>query len=129
RLLALGIGVLLLFRAVSMLAPKAIRPLASVLGAPGARLGGTAGKLARENAMRNPSRTASTAGALMIGLSVITFVAVLGQGVKAAFSGAVDQLFVADYSLTGKGDTPLTSKAAHAVAHVPGVEAVSEIRT
>jgi putative ABC transport system permease protein len=128
RLISLGIGALLLFRFVSMLAPKAIRPLASILGAPGARLGGTAGGLARQNAMRNPSRTASTAGALMIGLSVITFVAVVGQGAKAAFSGAVDELFVADYGLTGAGGGALTSKAAQAVAHTPGVEAVSEIR-
>ena len=128
RLISLGVGALLLFRVVSMLAPKAIRPLASVLGAPGARLGGTAGGLARQNAMRNPSRTASTAGALMIGLAVITFVAVVGQGAKAAFSGAVNELFVADYMVSGKGDTPLTNKAARAVGSTPGVITVSEIR-
>ena len=128
RLLTLGVGVLLLFRAVSMLAPKAIRPLASVLGAPGARLGGTAGELARQNAMRNPSRTASTAGALMIGLSVITFVAVLGQGVKASFSSSVNELFVADYAVTA-GDHPLTNRVAAVAARTPGVEVVSEIRS
>jgi len=124
----LGVGVLLFFRGVKMIAPKLIRPLASLLGAPGARVGGSAGALARQNAMRNPSRTASTAGALMIALSLITFVAVLGQGVKASFSGAVDELFVADYSLTA-GDNPLTSKAAEAARKAPGVEIVSEIRT
>jgi putative ABC transport system permease protein len=124
----LGIGVLLFFRGVKMIAPKLIRPLASLLGAPGARVGGSAGALARQNAMRNPSRTASTAGALMIALSLITFVAVLGQGVKASFSGAVDELFVADYSVTA-GDSPLTSKAAAAARKAPGVEIVSEIRT
>jgi putative ABC transport system permease protein len=128
RLLVLGLGVLLLYRAVSMLAPKAIRPLASVLGAPGARLGGTAGELARENAMRNPSRTAATAGALMIGLSVITFVAVLGQGAKAAFSSSVNELFIADYAVTN-GDTPVTGKAAAVAGRTPGVELVSEIRS
>jgi putative ABC transport system permease protein len=128
QVIALVAGILLLFRAVSMAAPKLVRPLASVLGAPGARVGGTAGELARQNAMRNPSRTASTAGALMIGLALITFVAVLGQGAKAAFSAAVDELFVADYAVTA-GDNPLTSKAAFAVARVPGVEAVSEIRS
>jgi putative ABC transport system permease protein len=128
QVIALVAGILLLFRAVSMAAPKLVRPLASVLGAPGARVGGTAGELARQNAMRNPSRTASTAGALMIGLALITFVAVLGQGAKAAFSSAVDELFVADYAVTA-GDNPLTSKAAFAVARVPGVEAVSEIRS
>jgi putative ABC transport system permease protein len=125
---ALGIGVLLFFRGVKTLAPKLIRPIASILGAPGARLGGSAGALARQNAMRNPARTASTAGALMIALSLITFVAVLGQGVKTSFGGAVDSLFAADYSLTA-GNTPLTNKAAQAARKAPAVELVSEIRT
>jgi ABC-type antimicrobial peptide transport system permease subunit len=79
--------------------------------------------------MRNPSRTASTAGALMIGLSLITFVAVLGQGVKTSFSSAVNELFVADYSVTAGADALLTNKAAAAAAKAPGVELVSEIRT
>jgi len=96
------------------IAPKLVRPLASVLGAPGARIGGSAGALARQNAMRNPSRTASTAGALMIGLSLITFVAVLGQGVKSSFGSAVNELFVADYSVTAGNDALLTNKAAAA---------------
>jgi putative ABC transport system permease protein len=125
---SLGVGVLAFFKGVSTIAPKLIRPLASVLGAPGARLGGSAGALARQNAMRNPSRTASTAGALMIGLSLITFVAVLGQGVKTSFSSAVNELFVADYSVTA-GNSLLTNKAAAAAAKAPGVEVVSEIRS
>ena len=124
----LAVGVIAFFKGVSTVAPKLIRPLASVLGAPGARIGGAAGSLARENAMRNPSRTASTAGALMIGLSLITFVAVLGQGVKTSFGSAVDQLFVADYSVTA-GNSLLTNKAAAAAAKAPGVEVVSEIRS
>ena len=128
RLIAFGLGAVLVFRGLSMAAPRLIKPLASVLGAPGARLGGSAGELARQNAMRNPSRTAATAGALMIGLSVITFVAVLGQGAKAAFSASVDELFVADYAVVG-GDAPLTSKAAGAAASIPGVQLVSEIRS
>jgi len=124
----LAAGVIVFFKGVSTIAPKLIRPLASVLGAPGARIGGSAGSLARQNAMRNPSRTASTAGALMIGLSLITFVAVLGQGVKSSFGSAVNELFVADYSVTA-GDSLLTSKAATAAAKAPGVEVVSEIRS
>jgi putative ABC transport system permease protein len=120
--------VLLLFVGVAMIASRVVRPLARVLGAPGARFGGSAGKLARENAVRNPARTASTAAAVMIGLALITFVAVLGQGVRTSFTGAVNELFVADYSLTA-GETPLSSPAAQAVAKAPGVEVVSEVRS
>jgi putative ABC transport system permease protein len=128
RLISLAGGVLLLFVGVAMVAPRLVRPLASILGAPGARLGGSAGKLARQNAMRNPTRTASTAAAIMIGISLITFVAVLGQGVRSSFTSAVDELFVADYNVSGGTDTALSNKAAPAVAKTPGVEAVSEIR-
>jgi len=110
-------------------AKRAVRPLAAVLGWPGARIGGSAGTLARENAMRNPSRTASTASALMIGLALITFVAILGAGLRTSFGDAVDKLFVADYALTAENDfDPFTVQADHAVAGTPGVTAVSPIR-
>ena len=127
RILSLVVGVLLMFVAVAMMASRIVRPLAFVLGAPGARFGGSAGTLARENAVRNPARTASTAAAVMIGLALITFVAVLGQGVRTSFTSAVDELFVADYAVTG-GNEPLTNKAARAAARARGVEVVSEIR-
>ena len=127
RILSLVAGVLFMFVAVAMVASRVVRPLAFVLGAPGARFGGAAGRLARENAVRNPARTASTAAAVMIGLALITFVAVLGQGVRSSFTSAVDDLFVADYAVTG-GNDPLTSKAARTVEKAPGVLVVSEIR-
>ena len=130
RVVALVAGVLFLFVGVAMIATRVVRPLAFVLGAPGARFGGTPGSLARQNAVRNPARTASTAAAVMIGLALITFVAVVGQGFKTSFTGAVDELFVADYSVSaGNTDELLTNKAAQAAAKAPGVEALSEIRS
>ena len=129
RLMALGLGTLILFVGVALNAKRAVRPLAAVLGWPGARIGGSAGTLARENAMRNPSRTASTASALMIGLALITFVAILGAGLRTSFGDAVDKLFVADYALTAENDfDPFTAQADHAVGGTPGVTAVSPIR-
>jgi putative ABC transport system permease protein len=129
RLAALGFGTLILFIGVAMNAKRAVRPLASVLGWPGTQIGGAAGRLARENAMRNPSRTASTASALMIGLALITFVAILGAGLRSSFGDAVDKLFVADYALTAQnGFDPFTKEADAAVAGTPGVTAVSGLR-
>ena len=127
RLVALVAGVLLLFVAVAMVASRVVRPLAFLLGAPGARFGGGAGSLARQNAVRNPARTASTAAAVMIGLALITFVAMIGESFRSSFSSAVAELFIADYSVTA-GNNPLTSKAAAAAARAPGVEVLSEIR-
>jgi putative ABC transport system permease protein len=130
RLLSLGFGTLILFVGVSLNAKRAVRPLASVLGWPGTRIGGTAGTLARENAMRNPSRTASTASALMIGLALITFVAILGQGIRASFQDAVDKLFIANYAVTAQnGFDPFTKGADDAVSVTPGVTDVSAIRS
>jgi len=130
RLIMLVAGVLLMFVAVAMIATRIVRPLAFVLGAPGARFGGTPGSLARENAVRSPARTASTAAAVMIGLALITFVAVIGQGFKSSFTDAVNTLFRADYSVSaGSNGQPLSSRAADAVATTPGVTAVSQMRS
>jgi putative ABC transport system permease protein len=126
RIISLVLGVLLMFVSVAMIASRVVRPLALVLGAPGARLGGAAGKLARQNAVRNPARTASTAAAVMIGLALITFVAVIGQGVRTSFTGAVNELFVADYALSS-GSGSVSDKAAAAAARTHGV-VVSEVR-
>ena len=128
RLLLVAAGTLLLFIGVSLLASRVVRPLAAVLGWPAERLGGVAGALARENATRNPGRTASTAAALMIGLALVTFVSILGQGLRTSFSDSVEELFVADYSLTADGNGPLNLAAAGAAANAEGVEVVSSIR-
>jgi len=130
RLTALGFGTLILFIGVSLNAKRAVRPLAGALGWPGTQIGGTSGSLARENAMRNPSRTASTASALMIGLALITFVAILGAGLRSSFGDAVDKLFVADYALTAEnGFDPFTKEADSAVGVTPHVTAVTGIRS
>ncbi|MEO9177323.1 MAG: FtsX-like permease family protein [Gaiellales bacterium] len=89
RLLGMGIGALLVFVAVAMFARFIVRPVTRVLGWPLERLAGTTGRLARENTMRNPARTARTAAALMIGLGLIVFVAVFTQGLKDGFRATV----------------------------------------
>jgi putative ABC transport system permease protein len=129
RLFSLGAGILLLFFGVAANASRLVGPLASVLGWPATRIGGAAGTLARDNSRRNPKRTASTASALMIGLALVTFVAILGQGIRSSFETAVDDLFKADYALTSQDTfTPLTVDAEKALAKAPGVTAVSGIR-
>jgi putative ABC transport system permease protein len=129
RLLAIGVGAAGMFVGVAMVAKTLVPPLASVLGWPASRLGGTAGKLARENAMRNPSRTASTASALMIGLALVTSVSVLAAGLKSTFGSSVNQLFKADYALTATNNfSPISIASAEALRRVPGVQVVSGVR-
>jgi len=88
-------------------------------------------ELAEDNARRNPQRTASTAAALMIGLALVTFVAVLASGITSSFRGAVHQIWHnADYAITAQNNfEPIPVAAANAVRTVPGVEAVGNVRT
>jgi putative ABC transport system permease protein len=129
-LLWMGIGALLIFLGVALFSSRLVRPLVAVLGWPASRIGGAAGKLAQDNARRNPQRTASTAAALMIGLALVTLVAVLAQGITTTFRGAVNDIFVADYAVTGQNNfTPIPTSAANAAAKAPGVESVTSVRT
>ena len=129
-LLFMGLGALLVFFGVALFASKLVPALANALGWPAAKLGGASGRLARGNAKRNPQRTASTAAALMIGLALVTLVAVLGQGIRSTFTDAVDRIFVADYAITAQNNfSPIPIEAAEAAERAPGVEAVASVRT
>lgn len=87
----LAIGALSLFLGITMLSPLAARPIALVLGKPIARTYGITGELARENAARNPQRTSATAAALMVGLALVTVVAMLGASIKASINDVFKQ--------------------------------------
>src|SRR5439155_336416 len=78
------------------LGPVAVRPAAAVLGAPIAALRGVGGRLARDNALRNPRRTAATASALMVGVAVATLFTVIGASLKASATQGVDRTLAAD---------------------------------
>ena len=128
-LLLLGIGMLALFLGVALLAPRLVRPLAAVVGWPALRVGGMSGELARENAIRNPSRTASTAAALMIGLALVTVVAVLGAALRDSAQAGVREQVAADYVVTSQnGFDPFPAAAGDAVAQAPGVRSASSVR-
>ena len=123
RLLLLAPGSLLLFIAVALISPKLVPSLASVLGRPGQRIAGAAGGLARRNASRNPGRTAATAAALMIGIALVAFSAVIGAGMRESTKGALADQVRADYVVVGQdGWSPIDPDAAKAVAKVPGVQ-------
>jgi putative ABC transport system permease protein len=123
RLLLLAPGSLLLFIAVALISPKLVPSLASVLGRPGQRIAGAAGGLARRNATRNPGRTAATAAALMIGIALVAFSAVIGAGMRESTKGALADQVRADYVIVGQdGWSQIDPDAAKAVAKVPGVQ-------
>jgi len=126
----LGIGTIILFIAVALLSPRLVPPIAAAVGYPLERLRGVAGRLARVNALRNPSRTAVTAAALMIGLALVTFVSVLAAGVKSSVDDTIDNSLKAQIVVQNKdGFTPISPETGTALKRVPGVEAVSPLKS
>ena len=130
RVLLMVGGALGLFVGIAMVAPRLVRPLASVLGRPAEWVGGAAGRIARENAVRNPGRTAATAAALMIGLTLATFAAVVGKGLVASGESAVREQLRTDYAVaaTSVWDN-LPPAVGRRAAAAPGVEIASSVRS
>jgi len=113
---------------VSMFSPRLVRPLASVAGWPLEKLRGITGRLARENAVRKPGRTAVTAAALMIGLAVVVFVTVFAAGISASVGNAIDRNFQGDVVLQNTdGFSPISSGAGREAEQVDGVRTVSSL--
>jgi len=123
-LLWIAIGALLVLLGVVILLATFSGRVAGAIG----RLGewrGVTGRLARENAIRNPRRTAATASALVIGLALVTLVAIFGASTKASVDRAVDRNTKADVVLKARQFAGFSPEVADRVAELPGVEVVS----
>jgi putative ABC transport system permease protein len=124
----LGGGIIALFLGVALAAPHLVKPLTRVVGWPASRAG-VAGELAGANSTRNPGRTASTAAALMIGLTLVTVVAVLGAGLRSTVESAVSDQVSAPYIVDGKDGAPFEAAEGNTLARTPGVTTASHVRT
>ena len=125
----IGGGAVVMVFAVSFFSPHLVRPLAAIAGWPLERARSLLGRLSRENAQRNPGRTAVTAGALMIGLTVVAFVTVFAAGLKSSVAQVVDENFAGGLVIQNSdGFSPIPAGAARAARNVPGVSAVATIR-
>ncbi len=122
-----GLGALGILIGVAVLAVFLARPMAGAIGWAPARLFKLPGRLARQNAMRNPARTASTAAALMIGLALVTFVAVLSASIKVSIAETVDRTFAADYLVTGRSFDGFSGELAAELRRVPALQDVASI--
>ncbi|HZP29000.1 MAG TPA: FtsX-like permease family protein [Acidimicrobiia bacterium] len=116
-----GVAAFCVFVGVAMLSPLIARPAARLLTWPAARIKSVTGLLARQNAMRNPRRTASTSAALMIGLALVTFIAIVGASLKSTFADAIDNEIRADFVFSPKNFQGFSPEAAAAVRReLPG---------
>jgi putative ABC transport system permease protein len=128
-LISMGLGALCVFIGVALFSAQLVVPLAHVLGGPAAAVAGAPGVLARENSMRNPQRTGSTAAALMIGLALVTLVTMLAQGIRHSFYDAVNKIWNTDYAVTAENNFDLIPTAIEKpLRQTPGVERVVGVR-
>jgi putative ABC transport system permease protein len=127
RLLFIGLGAVALFLGVAMLSPQFVRPLATIIGWPIERFTGISGRLARENTVRNPSRTAVTAAALMIGLALVGFVTIFAAELKQTADHAFDREVAGMYTIYNNQGSSIPDGVAAVVSRVPGTTVVSPI--
>jgi putative ABC transport system permease protein len=105
--LRLALGAVLLLTGVFVLTPLLSRPAIAAAG-PVLRWFGVCGRLAGRNAVRNPRRTAATASALTIGLTLVTALAVIGASADQATRDlAASDYLRADYVVQMANSGPL----------------------
>jgi putative ABC transport system permease protein len=127
--LGLGFGAALVFIGTALLSPQLVPPLAAAVGRPLEAVGGVSGRIAHENSVRNPGRTAATAAALMIGLALVSFVAIFAAGIKGSIDETIDDTITADlYVSNTDGFSDIPAATAPAIAAVDGVEVASPTR-
>ncbi|WP_228925673.1 ABC transporter permease [Streptomyces sp. DH7] len=112
------IGVIILIPLLSRPVIALVRPLLK-------KLFGVSGKLASQNAVRNPRRTGATASALAIGLTLVTGISVLGVTLGQAIDKMTTDNIKADYLISMANGGPLDQSALTALEKADGVSALS----
>ena len=104
-IVALGLGSVLVFVGVTTLSPLFAAPVVSIIGAPLKYVPwlGVSGQLARQNSARSARSTAAAAGALMIGLALVSGAGVFGASLKQTISGTLETSIQADYFVQQDG--------------------------
>ncbi|MFJ4522850.1 ABC transporter permease [Streptomyces sp. NPDC088810] len=124
---AMGVGAVLLIIGVFVLTPLLSRPLIAA-AAPVLRAFGVSGKLARQNSVRNPRRTAATASALMIGLTLITGMTVMAGSLQKSIDKMASSAIRADYVVSMANRGPLSPEVEKKLAGADGVTESSPLR-
>jgi putative ABC transport system permease protein len=120
-------GAVLIVLGALVAAPAATRPVVRLVAAPFIPIAGAIGRLARENALRSPRRTATTASALMIGLALMAGVSVIASSTKASVADLVQSQLTADFVLNGGGNAQFPAAVATTVEKLPEVASVATI--
>ncbi len=123
-----GLGILGVVLGVAMTSPLVGRPVLRALGTAYRMLFPAVGRMAEQNALRNPRRTAATASALMIGVTLVSMMAVVGASATASIDTVISEEFAADFVVSNVVGQPFSPAITARVAAVPGVADVAALR-
>ncbi|WP_435768671.1 ABC transporter permease [Nocardioides sp. SYSU DS0651] len=121
----IGVGAVLWILTVAAISSVVGKPVLLACRALFARLFGTSGRLAGENALRDPRRTGATASALMIGLALVSTIGVLAASLNASVDDVVDEQFTADLLVQSTNYLPFSTEVGDEIADVEGVAVMS----
>lgn len=124
----LAVGLASTFVAVTTLGPFLAPPVAGLVGGPLTAWRGVTGRLARDNARRNPRRTSATAAALIIGVTLVVTIAVFGSSLQATTAHRLESAYRADILVDSRSALGIPTTAVDAVAATPGVRLSVPVR-
>ena len=132
-LFAAGVGAIMIFLGVASLSQSVASPVSrvvsNILPVPGRSMNRkTPGRIASRNAQRTPRRTASTASALMIGLALVSTIAVVAASIKQSLVEALRTSVTADFYVSSTGFAELPPAFAERLSSLPELSAVSPFR-
>ncbi len=122
----LGVGAVLVLAGALVVSPVIAPVVVRILAWPVVTWVRPLGALARGNVVRNPRRTANTAGALMIGMALVGAASVLAGSFQASVADMIDSDMDADYVLQGSG-MGVPAGAVAAIKEVDGVKVADEL--
>jgi len=125
----IGGGAALLFIAIAVIGPLIAGQVSLMIGRPAALIAGLPGRLARQNAARNPKRTTATGVALTIGVALVVMITVVAASIQQSFSSVYEDQLAADVIIDAGGfGSPVPPTVRETIANVPGVESATAIR-
>lgn len=122
-----GFGLFLLVIAVLVSGPVLAKPVSRLVGAPLPLIKGVTGRLARENAMRSPRRTASTAAALTIGVSLVAFITIFANSVQRSIESSIDIGFKGDYIILPLSQATFAGASPQLATDLAEIEGVGDV--
>ena len=128
-LLGIGGGILLVLIGVTMMSAFLGQPVLHLFGAIYSRLFGMVGRLAAQNALRNPRRTGATASALMVGLALMTMMSIFGSSASASTDAAIGKSLTSQFIVSNVVGQPFSTDVADQISGLDGVSGVTQLRS